>query len=256
MRNRGQARLTLAILLAAGAVCMQGSAQPAAKAATTCGGCANCQSPRHLPPSMPTGGASMVQPGPDDATILYTSGGNAPVPLVRCSQHYHCRIENPQGMGCPTQTGPGPEICPLLPPVDSWVEVHTVYAPQVTRDCQGNYESTDCCGGDPKVVLAYQAKVTAGVPTGPVPVYWGPVPGPLPVFWGSNAAEWSGSTTGPPKPTDPPNGCKPAALWSFALACNFTLSQRQFALFRHPEPARGVQPPDRLSDDLRRITRQ
>lgn len=253
MRNRGQARLTLAILLAAGAICLQGSAQSATKAASTCGGCTNCQSPRTLA-SMSNAAASIVRPGPQDATISYTSAGNAPVSLLRCSQHYHCRIENLQA-ACSGQTpGPGPATCPSLPPVNSWVEVHTVYAPRLTDGCRGNYESTDCCGGDPKVVLAYQARVTGNTPTGPVPVYWGPpVLGPVPVIWGSTAAEWSGSTTGPDTVA---NECKPAALWSFALGCNFTLGQGQLALFRRPEPARGLQPQNRLNSDLRRITRQ
>jgi len=258
MRNRGQAvRLMLAIVLAAGAFCLRGSAQPAAKAATTCGGCTNCQSPRVLPVSLPPASASIVEPGPVDDTIYYTSGGTGRVPLHRCSQHYHCRIENQQ-LACNGQTpGPGPTTCPSQAPINSWVEIHTVYAPQVTTGCGGNYESTDCCGGDPKVVLAYQARVTAPSSPGPVPVYWGsPVRGPAPVFWGSTAAEWSGSTTGPEKPPTEPNGCKPAALWSFALGCNFTISQDQLALFRHPEPARGLQPPSRLSHDLRRITRR
>jgi hypothetical protein len=261
MRNRGQARLArlmLAILLAAGAFCLRGSAQPAAKAATTCGGCANCQSPRLLPASLPPGGASIVRPGPDDATILYTSGGGNPVPLLRCSQHYHCWIENLQ-QGCGQPEGPGPATCPSVTPLNTWVEIHTVYAPQLTTGCNGNYESTDCCGGDPKVVRAHHAKVNAGGSPGPVPAYWGrvpgpepgPVPGPVPVFWWNTAFEWSGSTTSPPT-----NGCKPAALWSFAQGCTFTVSQGQLALFRHPEAARGRQPANRLSNDLRRITRQ
>ncbi len=188
------------------------------------------------------------------ATILYTTGGKDPIPLRRCSQHYHCRVENLQQACSGQRPGPGPEKCPALPPIGSWVEIHTVYAPQLTTGCQGNYESTDCCGGDPKVVLAYQAKVTGNTPTGPVPVYWGPVPGPVPVIWGSTAAEWSGSTTGPDKPEE--RGCKPAASWSFARGCNFTVSQGPFALFPHPEPARGLQPSNRLSDDLRRVTRK
>jgi len=140
------------------------------------------------------------------------------------------------------------------------VEIHTAYAPKLGTGCKGNYETTKCCETDPKdpdapiVVLGYHAKVTADGAQGPVPTYWGqPVPGPVPVVWGATADEWSGSTTGPDKPEE--NGCKAAAQWSFALGCNFTVSEGQLALFTHPDPARGLQPASRLSP-LKKITRR
>jgi hypothetical protein len=253
MRSRDRVRLTVAIFLAAGALCLRGSAeQPAAKAAADCGGCANCQSPRELPASIPYQPPSIVNPGPDDATILY---GLIQQPLHRCSQHYHCSIENHQVCDpkSAVATHPPAECSPLH--AGDWVEIHTVFAPVVGTGCKGNYEITDCCEGDPKVVLAYHARVTSDTLPGPVPVYWGrPVPGPVPAFWGTTEAEWSGSTTGPDKASER-DKCKPAALWSFALGCDFTVSLGQLALFKHPEPARGLQPENRLSKDLRRVKR-
>jgi hypothetical protein len=270
MGIQARVRLTLAILLlAAGAFCLRSAAQPAAKSArpaakagANCGGCPNCQSPRKLE-NATSAPASFVSPGPDDGTILYHVGGTgkmAPKTLHRCSQHYHCWIENLQPL-CPGQTATengGPPKCPDRPPVNSWVEIHTAYAPKLGTACQGNYETTKCCETDPHdpdapiVVLGYHAKVTAGGTPGPVPTYWGqPVPGPVPAVWGATADEWSGSTTGP---NSSPNECKPAAQWSFALGCDFTVSEGQLALFTHPEPARGLQPADRLSP-LKKITR-
>jgi hypothetical protein len=249
MRTRDRARVTLAILLAAGAFSLQGSAaQPAGKAAATCGGCANCQSPRVIPASIPVA-PSIVAPGPDDNKVYYTAGGRT---LLRCSQHYHCAIENHQTCNSKSAIATHPPDTCRAPQAGDWVEIHTVFAPTVGTGCQGNYESTDCCEGEPKIVLAYHARVTSDVLPGPVPVYWGRVRGPVPAFWGTTAAEWSGSTTGPDKS---PRECKPAALWSFALGCDFTVSVGQLALFRHPEAARGIQPPERLSSDLRRATR-
>jgi hypothetical protein len=250
MRSRDRVRLTLTILLVAGALCLRGSAaQPAAKAAADCGGCPNCQSPRRLPASTPYPPPSIVNPGPDDATILYTPTGT---PLHRCSQHYHPSIENRQP--CNSQSGVATRVPSEggPPRAGDWVEIHTVYAPSLGTRCGTNYESTGCCEGDPKVVLAYHARVTSDTLPGPVPVYWGRVPGPVPAFWGTTEAEWSGSTTGPDKQTDE---CKPAALWSFALGCDFTVSLGQLALFKHPEQARGLQPESRLSKDLRRVKR-
>lgn len=254
MRTRDRARVTLAVLLAAGAFSLQGSAaQPAAKAkaAATCGGCANCQSPRVIPASIPDVPTSIVRPGPDDASVYYTQE-REPKRLLRCSQHYHCAIENHQSCNSRSAVAAHPPATCRPPQAGDWVEIHTVFAPTVGTRCGGNYESTDCCEGEPKIVLAYQARVTSDVLPGPVPVYWGPVPGPVPAFWGTTAAEWSGSTTGPDKS---PGECKPAALWSFDLGCNFTVSIGQLALFTQPEGARGIQPPDRLSRDLRRIHR-
>jgi hypothetical protein len=252
MRSRDRARLTLAIILAAGALCLRGSAaQPAAKAAASCGGCLNCQSPRVLPESIHEVPHSMVRPGPDDATIYYTDMPEQKL-LHRCSQHYHCSIENRQTCNGPSAIASRPrsECGPLH--AGEWVEIHTVYAPTVGTGCDGNYESTRCCEGDPKIVLAYHARVTSDILPGPVPVYWGQVPGPVPAFWGTTAAEWSGSTTGPDNEA---NECKPAALWSFALGCDFTVSLGQLRLFTHPEPARGLQRQARLSQDLRRVKR-
>src|ERR1700680_4249157 len=160
MRNRDRARLILAILLAAGTFCLRGSAaQPAtAKAAAKCSGCDNCQSPRDLSAAMPDPRPSIVRPGPNDATIYYRP---EPQALRRCSQHYHCSLENRQPCNSRSAVATQPLSNCKAPSAGDWVEVHTVYAPRLGDRCNGNYESTDCCEGDPKVVLAYHAKVTS-----------------------------------------------------------------------------------------------
>ncbi len=44
--------------------------------------------------------------------------------------------------------------------------------------------------------------------------------------------------------------CKAAAQWSFRLGCDFTVSQGQLGRFRGYDPARPLQPENRLSRDL------
>src|SRR6185295_15505967 len=98
------------------------------------------QSPRRLE-NYPTGDRQpTVTRGATGDTVVYRPEGGTPVTLHRCSQHYHCWIENLQlDPSCPGQTatesgGPA-EGCPKLPPVGSWVEIHTAYSAEVGQDC-------------------------------------------------------------------------------------------------------------------------
>lgn len=85
------------------------------------------------------------------------------------------------------------------------------------------------------MVVGQHARVTADT-----------VPGPIPVAWGPPSAEWTGSNTGPDH-----GQCKTVtARWSFKMGCDLTVSLGQLSLFTHPDPARGLQPPARLSRDL------
>ena len=192
--------------------------------------CPNPQSPRKLDPSNHslydvTSKNSIVKWSPPASSIqYYARPGCAPQTLQRCGQHYHAPVENTQG--CPGETGPG------------WVEVHTVFAAEVSS---GNCDpvTLDCCKKGPFVVLAYSARVTpGGVATPIVP------PGGRPL------AEWSGSTTN----ADMIFGeCKPPAEWSFRLDCGFTVSEEQLKSLKHPDPARPLQPCHRLSRDLTKV---
>jgi hypothetical protein len=198
------------------------------------------QSPRLLENYDAESETSTVAPGADD-TLIFTPRGGTPTTLHRCSQHYHCWIENLQPE-CPgqhaTAAGGPAEGCPKLPPVDSWVEIHTVYSAEVGGSCDP--ETLACCTKGPFVVMGYHAKVTADTTPGPVPVQWGPP-----------SAEWSGSNTGP---DNPPGECKPIrAQWSFTLGCDLTVSLGQLGLFHHQDQARGLQPPERLSSDLTHV---
>ncbi|HXO21356.1 MAG TPA: hypothetical protein VOA87_15700 [Thermoanaerobaculia bacterium] len=199
------------------------------------------QSPRRLEKYDAVSKTASVAKGAGD-TIVYTPKGGTPTRLLRCGQHYHCWIENLQPE-CPgqhaTAAGGPADGCPKLPPVGSWVEVHTVYSPRLAGgNCDP--ETLNCCAGEPVVVMGQHLKVTAGTTPGPVPVAWGPP-------W----AEWSGSNTGP---DIPPGSCKPiSAHWSFALGCNSTVSLGQLGLFHHQDQARGLQPPVRLSKDLTHV---
>jgi hypothetical protein len=198
--------------------------------------CSIPQSPRNIDPNVvpspyngksPVSIVTNVQPG----SIVYTPrAGGAPQTLLRCGQHYHFPIENPQGC-----QGEVPCTAPHeMPAPGQWVEIHTVYAAKVRTDgCDP--ETLDCCVEAPFLVRAFAARVTAGG------VYQ-PIEPPL----GRPLGEWSGSTTGPSQPAE----CKPAAQWSFRLGCDFTVSEAQLGHFRHADPARRVQSGPRLSQDL------
>jgi hypothetical protein len=236
----------LAVVIAACCLCLRGSAQPAAPAESAC--CKIPQSPRRLTAAEWnwTSTVSAVKRRSAD-TILYTPReGVKPLLLGRCSQHYHCEIENVQD--CPAEIPPpagGGAECGK-PKVGTWVEIHTVY--HAGPVCNPTPENLDCCTKAPLVVMAYQAKVTAEpiLPVRPVPVRFGP-----------ESAEWSGSATGPDKPPPPaPPECKAAAYWSFVLGCGFKVSEGQLDRFTHPDPARGLQPKDRLSNDLTHVVKR
>jgi len=203
-------------------------------------GCTVYQSPRRLVNFDNGRRVPAVKQGPGD-TILYTpSGSTTPTSLRRCGQHYHCWIENFQG--CPGQRPTvvgGPPQCPVSPPADSWVEIHTIYSPEVGENCDP--ETLACCKGSPVVVMGYHAKVTGDALPGGVAV---------PVHFGPEYAEWQGSDTGP-DPGNDPQYCRPiAAFWSFTLRCDLTVSQGQLSLFHKQDPARRLQPADRLSHPL------
>lgn len=150
--------------------------------------------------------------------------------LRRCSQHFHCTIENFQGCeGQSVSPVPGPHECPP-PPTGGWVEVHTAYAKRA--GCVGPV--SQCCLEAPVVVLGYHARVAAGG-----------APGRLPVIRDGSFAEWLGSATGPDTEEGPAD-CKPEAEWSFTLGCTFSVTAGQ--LGRHGEGARPLQ--DRVSRDL------
>jgi hypothetical protein len=237
MSGRERICTGLATLLIGVAFCLRGSAQPADNSGETC----QNQSPRKLEKyEARLEKPSVVRPGEGNTTITYTPPGGQATTLHRCGQHYHCRIENLQPE-CPGQIAKEVGTPPLCgqPPDDGWIEIHTVYSPRVRHDgCDP--ESLNCCLDSPVVVVAYHARVKPGAVTVPVPVQWGP-----PV------AEWSGSNTGP---DDFPGACKPVqARWSFTLGCDFKVTWGQLKAFHHPEPARGLQPQERLSSDLARF---
>jgi hypothetical protein len=202
----------------------------------------NAQSPRNLDlkaqPSLYqlTAQSSFLTETSDETVTYAPRVGGKPMVLHRCGQHYHFPIENPQGCKDETMATAGEKKGP--PPPGSRVEVHTVFAAVVrTGDCDP--ETLACCEKGPFVVRAFTARVTPGGKPAPIE----PPPG-LPL------AEWSGSTTGP---DTKPDECKPAALWSFRLGCDFTVSEGQLGLFHHVDPARKLQTGDRLSRDLTRV---
>jgi hypothetical protein len=206
------------------------------------GYCPNAQSPRDLDRSVQpslyalAGPSSFLTQTSDQEVTYAPRVGGPPMVLHRCGQHYHFPIENPQGCKGETEAKGGEAKGP--PPPGSWVEVHTVFA-AVVRTGQCDPETLDCCEKGPFVVRAFTARVTAGGKPAPIE----PPPGrPL--------AEWSGSTTGPDRT---PDECKPAALWSFRLGCDFTVSEGQLGRFHHVDPARPVQTGNRLSRDLTMI---
>jgi hypothetical protein len=227
MHYRNRVGAGLAVVLLGTAFCLRGAAQPAVKGGQICP-CTN-QSPRVLGTATHSN-ESIVWQGPVGTVRYRARGSTTTWELSRCSQHYHPQLENRQ-----------PQC--TMPPGS--VEIHTVYSfrPRCIR------EDTSCCTQEPGtqqpvVVLAYQARV-GGEARLPVSVFWGPP-------W----AQWSGSTTGPDKPGEPcfgqqPDGaCKPHAQWSFVMRCDLQVSQGQLDIFKHPEPARPIQPPSRLSGDL------
>jgi hypothetical protein len=232
-------------------LCAMTLVAPAHAAGSTC---SNPQSPRNLdraskaPPLYSQSDTSVVvldafcglpisRDGggpPFSSTITYIppAPGRPLLTLHRCSQHYHYPIENP--MGCPGEI-PATGTPGTRPEPGQWVEVHTAYAPKVDESCS-DPETTDCCLGQPVVVRAFSARVTA---TG--------VDGPIGEPWKCSMFEWSGSASGPDKV---PGECKSPVQWSFWADCGISLSEAQLKRFRHPQKARGLQTGDRLSHDL------
>jgi hypothetical protein len=204
--------------------------------------CPNPQSPRNIDlksrpsPYFLTSNNSIVSDATPESLVYLARSGGPGQKLLRCGQHYHYPIENRQG--CPSGVAspkgavsaePGP-----VKPGD-WIEIHTVYAAKVkSGDCDP--ETLECCEEGPFLVRAFEAKVTRGGRGGAI------VPPP-----GRPLAEWDGSTTGGEKE---PGECKPAALWSFRLGCSFRVSEEQVKAFHHHDPARPLQPADRVSRDL------
>jgi hypothetical protein len=239
MRNGARSFTGFALALAASLVCGQAIAQTAPAAGPAAGTCCTPQSPRSLTPAdwnyTSTIPAVYYQSGIN--SIKYELRPGVTKTLYRCSQHYHCHIENVQACNKESAAPAGGEsACPAKPPVGSWIEVHTAYhdAPAVIP----TPEDLGSCDLKTVVVVGYHAKVTEDSVTSPIPVQFGPP-----------AAEWSGSSTGPDKPPVPE--CKVAAFWHFALGCDFKLSQQELVKdFHHPEEARGLQPADRVSKDL------
>jgi hypothetical protein len=230
-------RLTswLGALLVLGALATRGAAAPP---------CAVPQSPRDVNPNAkpsPYNGTStssvVVSVSPTEDSLQFRPrNGGAVQTLVRCGQHYHVPVETVQGCAGEIEviTPPG-----KTPGPGQWIEVHTVYAPRVTKPCE-NPEGLGCCEGQPVLVRGFSAKVVHGVGNGPILT---PAGRPL--------AEWSGSNTGPDaKPGD----CKPvAAAWSFRLTCNapgITEAQLDQSFPRGAQGARAVQGGPRVSKDL------
>lgn len=202
--------------------------------------CPNAQSPRDVslyadPSHYQLVGFDSFLAYADDKTAVYLSRpGGAPVTLVRCGQHYHFPIENPQG--CGGETG---ETGEAAPPIGSRIEIHTVYAANCKHPPDCDPETLACCTTAPFLVRAFSATIAERGGDGPISP---PAGRPL--------AEWSGSTTGAEVE---PNECKPAAMWSFRLGCEFTVSKAQVDRFNHADPARPVQEGDRLSRDLTKV---
>ncbi len=196
------------------------------------------QTPRNIDPKASpspyygTYTTSFVEQTVADELVYEPRQGVTSYRLQRCGQHYHFPIEHPQGcQGEIPATGEAAE----KPRPGQWVEVHTVYAARALP-CGCDPETLDCCLLPPFVVRAFAAKVTAGG-----------VPGPIPPPTGYPLAEYTGSTSGEEAG---PDECKPEANWSFRLSCGFTVSEAQLNLFHHVDPARPLQPADRLSRDL------
>jgi hypothetical protein len=198
--------------------------------------CSIPQSPRNIdrnatpPPYNGTSTTSIVEKIDADSIVYKPRAGGDSQTLYRCGQHYHFPIETPQG--CKGEIPPAGQ--PEAP--GQYVEIHTAYAANKEHPSGCNPVTLDCCTKEPFLVRAFAAKVTAGGQDEPIPI---PPGRPL--------AEWSGSTTGKEAT---PDECKPAAQWSFRLTCAETVSQTQLRRLQHADPARPVQPGDRLSKDL------
>ncbi len=204
--------------------------------------CSNPQSPRNIDlksrpsPYFLTANNSIVSDATPESLVYLPRSGGPAQKLMRCGQHYHFPIENRQGCQGEPASLKGTGSCETRPvrPGD-WIEIHTVYAAKVkSGGCDP--ETLECCEEGPFLVRAFEAKVTKDGRGGAI------VPPP-----GRPLAEWSGSTTGCEKE---PGECKPAALWSFRLGCSFRVSEEQVKAFHHHDPARPLQPADRVSRDL------
>jgi hypothetical protein len=243
MRKAARSLAGIAVALAAIGFSVHGSAQPAPQPEPVCAACCyHPQSPRSLTAADWdwTSTTPTVLRNTADS-ISYQPRAGVKLVLHRCSQHYHCRIENVQA--CPGQRGApaaGESECPANPPVGSWVEIHTVYhnGPVINPTPEG----LDRCLPETLVVVGYHAKVTSEAVRPPVPVHFGPP-----------SAEWSGSATNVDPPPPAPPDCKAAAYWSFALGCDFKVSEEQLKAFTHPDGARALQTGNRLSHDLTHV---
>ncbi len=202
--------------------------------------CPSPQSPRNITrqsrpsPYFLTSNNSIVSDATPESLVYLPRTGGPGLKLMRCGQHYHYPIENHQG--CPSAPHKGTvsgETGPVKP--GDWIEIHTVYAAKV-KNGGCDPETLECCEEGPFLVRAFEAKVTADGHGGPI------VPPP-----GLPLAEWTGSTTGR---EEKPGECKPEAFWSFRLGCGFQVSEEQLKAFHHYDPARPLQPADRLSRDL------
>jgi hypothetical protein len=221
-------------VLAALCFSLQGAAQ------TEPGCCKIPQSPRKLLPAdyNYTSTVPTVRQGTSNDSIRYSPRAGVEMTLHRCSQHYHCRIENVQA--CPFEVGhPGQPVGGACQPpkVGDVVEIHTAYHAGPLRT--PTPENLTGCTDGPIVVVGYHATLTATGHPG-IPVYFGP-----------ESAEWSGSTT---NEDNTPNECKPAVFWSFALGCHFEVGLKALqTAFTHPDAVRALQTGDRVSKDLTHI---
>jgi hypothetical protein len=210
------------------------------------------QSPRNIKPVPFPGVYNGTPPSRPDSLVTDIVGAETikyhGQILQRCDQHYHVPVENPQGCR-DEQTGKPPEP-DKVPNPGQWIEVHTVYAAEVSSDpkCSDRLDhALACCVKPPFVVRGFSARLTfedGREPPG-TPI--------IPPIGRRPLAEWTGSNTGPDKE---PNECKPiVAEWSSLVSCQVTVSQKQLRVESfHAHGARGVQPNNRLSHDLALVT--
>jgi len=158
--------------------------------------------------------------------------------LHLCDRHYHVPVENVQG--CPNEKKDlrgadkkANELGPLPP--GQWIEVHTVYAAEVSKDekCKEGYDhGLKCCTAPPFVVLGYSAQIGDS----------DHLPGP------GDVTEWVGSAT-----SEVASRCNPVpAQWRFALGCKTTLTPEyvERSIGGEAHSARRLQTPNNLSSDL------
>jgi hypothetical protein len=224
--------LVLTALAARGAPAAKNCVPPSAQCAPAC---PVPQSPRNINPALGvyngTSTVSRVVVAPDERSLVYsyTEGGRPVVKtLYRCSRHYHCPIEDPQG--CSGDDRP-PVACTESPRAGQWIEVHAAYAARVTpeADCR-DPQGLTCCLEGPVVVRGFSALVGNGAVTS------------------GRLAEWSGSDT------DPSEACREtAAFWSFQLGCGFKVGLAQLDGLKAKAPRR-VQGGLRVSNDLTLVT--